>query len=62
MPVVSHFSLFFTQGVGDELPVMVVVGGRASNNITFSYDAPIINAIVSSTPDANGATISFRGE
>jgi hypothetical protein len=30
--------------------------------LIFSYDPPIINSIVSSTPDANGALVSFRGK
>jgi hypothetical protein len=55
------FRVDFLQGYGDNVPVTVKVGGRVSNAIPFAYDPPFISSIVPSTPDANGATIAFRG-
>ena len=49
------------QGYGDALNISVTVGGRASNNVSFAYDPPIIQGVVSNTPDANGAALVFRG-
>lgn len=47
-------------GIGEAVPVTVFAGGRASNTLLFSYDPPIIQSIVPSTPDANGASITLQ--
>jgi hypothetical protein len=55
------------EGYGDLVPLVVTVcspGGlcRSSPSMIYSYDPPIINSIVSSTPNANGALVKFLGK
>ena len=56
----SHTSVLCiaAAGVGENLPVVVAVGGRASapsTNATLSFDPPVVTSIVPNTPDARGS-------
>jgi hypothetical protein len=55
-------SVLPAQGFGDLNAAVLKVGGRTSNAFTFAYDPPIIQGIVSSTPDANGVLVTFQGK
>ncbi|GLE01990.1 hypothetical protein PINS_up010828 [Pythium insidiosum] len=49
-------------GFGANLDIVVVVGGRASNALPFTYNQPLILAQMPNQPDANGLTaIEIRG-
>jgi len=62
----DHLTCRVPRGLGDINPIVITVGGRSSplnGNITnFSYDPPIIDAIVPNTPNALGANITVRGK
>jgi hypothetical protein len=55
------------QGLGDAVPIVVIVGGRASTaaanvSSSFAFDAPVLSGVFPGTPPAaGGATIALTG-
>jgi hypothetical protein len=60
----SHTSVTCTQpaGVGTSLPVVLTVGGQASNSLSFSYNAPTLSSLTpTSGSTAGGALLTVNG-
>lgn len=50
------------EGLGENIPVKVLVGGQSSNAMSFSYDAPTLVGVTPSVgPLAGGASLTLSG-
>jgi large repetitive protein len=63
-PASTHTQLvgLLPAGQGTNLPLRVIVGGRISNSLSFSYDAPLLTSVSPATgATAGGSLITLTG-